>query len=324
MSGRDHEMTTHVLIAVNDFNEGHLERISLALAGEATWEHIDQFSTPSVFRPALSRSQVLVGWPDPAWLLDSPVRFHQLPSVGYDDYLGVGLADKVDFVLCNARGVMSDAVAEHFVALMMALTRRLPQHMRDMGRANWQRQPTYDEVAGKTTCIVGLGDIGTQIARRCLALGMNVIGVRRHPSKQHAMVETVFAIERVAEAVACADHVVLIMPAEPENIGFFGDALFRSMKPGAFFYNLARGSVVDENALIEHLQNGKLSGAGLDVFRQEPLPADSPLWRMENVIITPHAAGRSVREFDRLCELFVANLERYFQGEPLLNEVRLF
>ena len=218
---------------------------------------------------------------------------------------------------------MGIAVAEHAVAMMLALARRLPRHVRDMDERRWQRQPVYQELTGTTVCVVGLGDIGTEIARRCLGLGMKVTGVRRDAARGHDLVSTVYPLDRLAEALAEADHVVLAIPATRETEGLLDRAMLATMRPGACLYNVSRGSLVDEGALLDAIEAGHLAGAGLDVFAQEPLPADSPFWELENVIVTPHAAGRSVREFDRLCALFVANLGRYRRGEPLANAVSL-
>jgi D-2-hydroxyacid dehydrogenase (NADP+) len=314
-------MKPHILIAVDDFNDAHLTKIRQAFEGQATWERIDQNAPEAVFRSTLNHSSIVIGWPDPAWLNQTPVQFHQLPSAGYDNYLNTGLEEKTDFTLCNARGVMSIPVAEHFLALMLALARRLPEHLNDKASKRWQRRQRYGEVSGSTICILGLGDIGSEIARRCLALGMKVIGVRQYPEKGHDLVHEVYPVQQLEKAVAQANHVVLIFPAGSGTDRFFDIAAFEAMKPGAYFYNLARGSVVDEEALVEYLRNGHLAGAGLDVFSQEPLLSESPLWSMNNVIITPHVGGRSIKEFDRLCGLFIANLERFFLGAPLLNQV---
>jgi phosphoglycerate dehydrogenase-like enzyme len=314
-------MKSHVLIAVDDFSDSHLSRIDRTVKNKATWERIEQAALAAVYQPALDRSQIVIGWPNPGWLVNSSVQFHQLPSAGYDAYLNVGLEEKPDFTLCNARGVMSIPVAEHFLALMLALIRCLPEHLGDEAGKRWQRRPTYGEVYGSTICIVGLGDIGSEIARRCLALGMRVIGVRQNPEKGHELVREVYPVQQMEKAVAQADHVVLIFPASSGRERSFDARAFGAMKPGAFFYNLARGSIIDEEALIEHLQMGHLAGAGLDVFTEEPLPPDNLLWEIDNVIITPHVAGRSYKEFDRMCELFITNLEHFLLNKPLLNQV---
>ena len=316
-------MATHVLVAVDDFTEWQIARIAEALAGWATWARLPQAAPAALFAERLRTSRILIGWPQPEWLAPSAVEYFQLPSVGYDPYLGRGLHEKPNFTLCNARGVMTIAVAEHFVAMLMALARRLPQQLDDQRAKRWQRQPAYAEVAGTTACLVGLGEIGTAIARRCLGLEMDVVGVRRRAERGHELVQRVYPLDRLIEAVSQADHVVLTLPATPETIGLVDADVLAAMKPGAYLYNLARGSLVDEYALVEVLRGGHLAGAGLDVFAVEPLPEDNPLWELDNVIVTPHAAGRSCREFDRLCDLFVENLGRYRAGLPLVNAVSL-
>jgi len=315
-------MKPHVLIAVNDFTEDHMAKIAEALQGWATWTRIDP-SDEARYREEIRRAQAVVGWPKAEWLLDSPVELLLLGSVGWDAYQGKGLERKPGFVLCNARGVMTAAVAEHLLAMMLALTRRLPRHFRDQSERRWERCKTYDEVTGAVACVVGLGDIGTDIARRLAALGMEVIGVRKNADRPHEYASEIYPLSRLKEAVAKADHVVLILPENEETRGMVNAGVFAAMKPGAYFYNLARGGIVDERALCDALQSGRLAGAGLDVFAKEPLPADSPLWDLENVIITPHAGGRSVKEFDRFCSLVAANLRNWRQGAPLINRVAL-
>ena len=200
---------------------------------------------------------------------------------------------------------------------------RLPEHVRDQEARRWQRPPPYREVTGTTACVVGLGDIGTELARRCIGLGMDVVGVRGDPRKGHEVVQKIYPSSRIAEAVAGADHVFLALPETSATRGLFDDALLARMKPGACLYNLARGPILDEEALLERLTSGHLGGAGLDVFDEEPLPPEHPLWGLENVLITPHAGGRSVREHDRLVALFTENLRRHREGAPLLNYVPL-
>ena len=313
----------HALIAVDGLADEHVAEVADVLGGWATWERIGEKTAADVFAGKLERATIHLGWAKPAWLLPSAVALHQLPSVGYEGYVGNGLAQKAGYELCNARGVMGVAVAEHAVALMMALARRLPEHARDQAARRWQRRPPYREVTGATACVVGLGDIGTELARRCKGLGMDVVGVRGDAGKGHEVVQKVYGSDEIAEAVAGADHVFLALPETPATRGLFDGALLGRMKPGACLYNLARGPVVDEEALLEHLTSGHLGGAGLDVFTEEPLPPESPLWALENVIVTPHAAGRSVREHDRLVALFVENLHRHRDGAPLLNRVAL-
>ncbi|MGO4495252.1 D-2-hydroxyacid dehydrogenase [Paenibacillus sp. 2RAB27] len=316
-------MKPHVLVAVNGFTEQHMERIRQALSGWASMERIDEETSESVFREKISKSHIVVGWPKAEWLAGSPVRLVQLGSVGYDAFLGNKHQDDPSFTLCNASGVMSVAVAEHLIAMMFALTRRISHHIRDMSKHSWSRQSEYEEVYGSTACIVGVGDIGTEIARRLRLLGVRTIGVRREIGESHPYMDEMYSSSRIKEAVAKADHVILILPGNAQTEKLFDYKMFASMKNGAYFYNLARGSIVDENVLHAALISGRLKGAGLDVFEVEPLPMESPLWEMDNVIITPHSGGRSVKEFDRFCHLLLNNLMNYREGKPFLNQVNL-
>lgn len=316
-------MTPHVLVAVDTLEPRHIKIIADSLEGWATWARISPTATDSVYKEKLQSAEIVLGLPPAEWLLDSPVRLQQLTTAGYDAYLGKRLDCKPHFTLCNARGVMSIPVAEHCLALMLALTRRIAQHVRAQQSRAWRQHASYDELTGQTACIVGLGDIGMHIARGCRGLGMDVTGVRRERRPVPEGVDAVYVLDELQQAVAAADHVIVVLPATPQTIGVFDAAVFEAMKPGAYFYNLGRGSVVDQRALITHLASGRLAGAGLDVFDEEPLPDDSPLWQVENVIVSPHVAGRSVREMDRLAHLFVTNLTNYREGRPLLNRVAL-
>ncbi len=316
-------MKHHVLISNDQFEDNHIEQIGEALAGWATWERISQSLAEAKLREKLNRATVLAGWASGRMLAESPVRYYLCGSAGFDAYLNMGLEEREDFVITNARHTMSVPVAEHAIALMFALARLLPIHFKDQLDRHWERRWHYRELAGSTVCVVGLGGMGTEFARRCVGLGMNVIGMRKRAGKKHSIVERVYASTALAEAVAEADHVVALLPGGPGTRHIFDRKVFAAMKPGAHFYSVSRGSVTDEVALIEALQSGRLGGAGLDVVEHEPLSKESPLWAMPNVIITPHCGGLSAKLNDRLCDLFIENLRRLKTGEPLLNVVNL-
>jgi len=216
---------------------------------------------------------------------------------------------------------MDVPVAEHAIAMMFALTRRIVEAVRDSGRHTWNLRTDYEEVAGSRACVVGLGGIGTELARRLVAVGVDVVGVRRDPSVEHAVVSTVYGLSDLIEAVSSADHVFSLIPHTSETDGVFDREVFAAMPRGCRFYNLSRGALVHDDALVEALRAGRLAGAGLDVFREEPLPQSSPFWTLPNVIVSPHAGGRSPREPDRLCELIVRNVSSYLAGTPLVNVV---
>lgn len=316
-------MKPHVLIALDILGDRQLQRITEALNGWGTWEAISEGTPGEIYEKKLATSEVVVGWPRAEWILSSGVKFLQLPSAGYDPYVKKGLAHKSDLVVSNARGVYSIPVAEHCIAMMMALTRRIPEHVKDKLERKWNLQHPYHVVTGATACIVGLGDIGTELARRCLGLGMNVTGIRRSSHKTHELIKTIYPLEQLKDAVAEADHVFSILPGGPETQHLFKGEIFDAMRKGAYFYNVGRGNSVDEEALAERLRRGQLSGAGLDVFQQEPLHVNSPLWEFDNVLITPHAAGRADDEAERLCDLIVKNIRNYRTGQPLENVIHL-
>ena len=312
-----------LLIAVDAFGDDHIQALSAAVSGWASWERLSQDASPDEYRGALAGTEILIGWPEPEWLADSPLKLLLLPSAGYEEYLTPELAAKDGLVVCNAGGAYSEGVAEHCVAMMMALVRRLREYLAAMEPRRWDHLHRHGRLSGSTACVIGLGSLGSAIARRCAVLGMSVIGVRRHPDRPSPTVSEVFGPEDLDTAVAGADHVVAALPGGAATRGLISREVISAMKPGAYFCNVGRGASVDEAALIERLQDGSLAGAGLDVFATEPLPDDSPLWSMENVIVTPHMAGYTWDYADELCELFAANLARYRASEPLRNVIDL-
>ncbi|HEY6196585.1 MAG TPA: D-2-hydroxyacid dehydrogenase [Candidatus Eisenbacteria bacterium] len=232
-----------------------------------------------------------------------------------------------DVVVTNARGLHGDAMAEHALGVMLAFARKL-HHARDAQRAHewsqavqWTEPPPIGTLAGSTLGLVGLGAIGSALAVRARALGMRVIAVRRHPAADPAPAHAQWAASRLGELLAEADWVVLAAPHTPETVGLIGAAELARMKPGARLVNLGRGALVDEPALVAALQSGKLAGAALDVFAEEPLPAASSLWDLPEVIVTPHTSGLAPRYWERAMAQFTENLERWLAGAPLRNVV---
>ena len=292
-------------------------------AGRTVWDRLGQDASAAEYRRAMAAADVMVGWPDPDLLAASSLKLLLLPSAGYEEYLTPELAAKEGLVVCNAGGAYSEGVAEHCVAMMLALVRRLPEYLAAMPRRSWEHLHRHGRLAGSTVCVIGLGTLGSAIARRCSALGMSVVGVRQHPDRPSSNVSEVFGSEDLCRAVAGADHVVGALPGGAPTRGLISREVISAMKPGARFYNVGRGPSVDEEALIERLSDGSLAGAGLDVFATEPLPDDSPLWSMENVIVTPHMAGYTWDYADELCEVFAANLAAYVADEPPPNAVDL-
>jgi phosphoglycerate dehydrogenase-like enzyme len=212
--------------------------------------------------------------------------------------------------LTSARGAHAPAVAEHALALLFILARRIGEAMRDVPDRRWHPyRPAY-ELSGRTLGILGLGTIGEEIAVRASGLGMRVVGSKRRPDRYEGVAEWVGGPDGTLEVCREADVVVITLPHAEDTIGLVGPEELEALR-GGWLVNVGRGSVVDEPALITALADGTLLGAGLDVFAAEPLPADSPLWDLPNVVITPHSAWSSDRLAVRLADLFGENLAAF-------------
>lgn len=251
------------------------------------------------------------------------LRWYHALSVGVEYCVAVpGLAGR-GVLLTNAQRTSAPPIAEHAIAMMMSLARGLPAYGRAQAEGQWRREAFGGarELGGRTLLVVGLGGIGTEVARRADGLGMRVIATRNSGREGPGFVEKVGLPEDLLAFAAEADVVVNAAPLTPATTGLFDARFFAAMKPGGYFINVARGRSVVQDDLVAALRSGQLGGAGLDVTDPEPLPPDSPLWSMPNVIITPHIAGDSDLENERGWLLVAENLRRYAVGEPMLNVV---
>ncbi len=230
-------------------------------------------------------------------------------------------------VLTNAREVHGPVVAEHVIALIFALAKKIPGSVRLQEKHIWGQQILWDElprvreVAGATVGLVGLGSIGRAVAKSAKALGMRVIAVREHPEKGSEGADAVFAPAQIDEIFRQSDYVVLAAPVTASTTAIASAERLALMKPDACLINVGRGPLVDEPAIIAALREKKMGGAALDVFPKEPLAADSPLWDVPNLLITPHTAALTDKLWERHYALFSENLRRYLNGEPLLAVV---
>jgi phosphoglycerate dehydrogenase-like enzyme len=230
-----------------------------------------------------------------------------------------------DVLLTNARQVHGPVVAEHVIAQILALAKMLPAAVRYQQQhvwgqeAMWSGRPRPREISGATVGLVGLGSIGMELAQRASALGMRVIAVREHTEKgvpHH--VQAVFAPSQINELLCQSDYVVLAAPLTTETRNLIDAERLARMKPGACLINVSRGPLIHDAALTTALRENKIGGAALDVFADEPLPADSPYWDLENVLITPHTAAVTEKLWERHYGLIRENLYRYLEGKPLL------
>ncbi|MGA6984764.1 MAG: D-2-hydroxyacid dehydrogenase [Terriglobales bacterium] len=232
-----------------------------------------------------------------------------------------------DVVLTNAREVHGPVVAEHVIALIFALAKKIPGSVRLQEKHVWGQQILWDElprvreVAGSTLGMVGLGSIGRAVVKSAKALGMRVIAVREHPEKGSEGADAVFGPAQIDEIFRQADYVVLAAPVTDGTEAIANAERFALMKSDACLINVGRGQLVDEPALATALREKKIGGAALDVFPKEPLAADSPLWDVPNLLITPHTAALTDKLWERHYALFSENLRRYLNGKPLLAVV---
>jgi D-2-hydroxyacid dehydrogenase (NADP+) len=230
-------------------------------------------------------------------------------------------------VVTNSSGVHGPVVAEHALAVLLALAKRLPQAMRYQAKRMWSQDqlwhehPRPREVDGATVAVIGMGGIGSEFTERAKKLGMKVIAVRQNPSKGCAGADEVYPPSQLDEVLPRADYVLLCTPVTPATTALINAKRLAHMRPDSYLINVGRGTLVDEAALIAALQTRRIAGAALDVFEEEPLPAESPLWSLDNVLITPHTAGVTEGLWERHYRLIAENLKRFRAGQPLLSEV---
>jgi phosphoglycerate dehydrogenase-like enzyme len=277
-------------------------------------------------RTDIAQADAIFWWrADPAWLrsawpeVPDRLRWIQTASAGVDSLLFPGLIGS-DVVVTNARGVFEQPIAEWVIGAMLAFTAGLHRSIVDQHRKRWTSGRTTERLAGARLVVVGPGPIGRATATRARSLGMSVTLVGRRPRRDETF-GAVLGVEELHRAVADADHVLDALPSTDQTRGLFDAAAFDAMPRTARFYNVGRGATVDEDALIEALRTGSIAGAALDVFAVEPLPADSPLWTMPDVIVSPHISGDVEGWEAEVVSVFVANARRFAAGKPLANVV---
>jgi phosphoglycerate dehydrogenase-like enzyme len=288
--------------------------------GEARW------------RALLDRAEVLFGVPgDSAEGLAEVVN--GLPRLRWVHATSAGAGEQVRkaelspealerVTITTSSGVHAVPLAEFAVLGLLAVAKELPQLVEDQRARAWPevRQPLR-ELSGQTLFLVGLGEIGREVARLGKALGMRTVGFRRTQGPPPEWVDEVHGPERLTELADQADAMVVSLPMTEQTAGLVDRATIERLPASCIFVNVGRGGVVDEPALVDALRDRRIAGAVLDVFTTEPLPADSPLWTLPNVLVTPHAAALSARENERITELFTDNLRRFLDGRPLRNVV---
>jgi phosphoglycerate dehydrogenase-like enzyme len=279
------------------------------------------------FAGAEARADILYSWGAKRSVMEKllpemkKLRWVHSRSAGLDGLLFPALIES-PVPLTNGRGVFSQSLGEFVIGAVLFFAKDFRRMLRSQSAGVWDQFDTT-EVTGQTLGIVGYGDIGRAIAKRAKALEMNVLALRRRPelSAGDEHVTRLFGFEQMLEMVAQCDYVVAAAPLTPETKGLLGAKEFAAMKKSAVVMNVGRGPVIDEAALVEALQAGVIAGAALDVFEVEPLPGDSPLYKMENVLLSAHSADHTPDWLEQAMLFFYRNLELFRNGQPLVNVV---
>lgn len=316
-------------------NEEQVERLKAALPeGMSLLFTVDH----EAFAPHAEEIEVAAGWFRSKWIREmTNLKWVHQWGAGTDWLLEYPDLIEKPFTLTNSVGVSAIPMSEHILGMMLYHSRNFRNALAAQKEKHWAKlfHPTEDhqshprnlswedmaELAGQTVLLVGVGAIGQRVARLAKAFDMTVIGLRNNPAKQDPNVDRMVGIDQLISVLPEADFIVTTVPMTEASRNQFGSAEFQAMKRSAYFINLGRGGTVDEEAMIDALQSGEIAGAGLDVFTTEPLPTESPLWEMENVMITSHYSGGTRFYHTRALEILIDNLGRYQRGEPLRNLV---
>jgi phosphoglycerate dehydrogenase-like enzyme len=318
-------------------DKGRLDTIRAAAGGMEVVNARDEAEAAQ----AIADADAFFGKITPAMLAAArQLRWVQSATASLEHYMFPELVAH-PCTLTNMRGLFSDVIADHVFGYIICFARNFHRYLRQQEKALWapvggeaERSTfaagpgtvsaidrAHRHLADATLGVVGLGHIGAEVARRGFAFGMRVLAVDPMQTEAPKWVTTLWKPDRLAELLGQSDFVVIAAPHTPETEKLFRRPQFRQMKRDAYLINIGRGAIVDLTDLTEALQAGELAGAGLDVYEVEPLPADHPLWRMDNVILTPHVAGCSPRIAERHQAVLRENLRRFIKGEPLQNRV---
>lgn len=276
----------------------------------------------------IADTDVFIGWSlrPQQFVAAGKLRWIHSPAAAVHQLMFPELV-RSNVVVTNSTGIHGPVVAEHAIAVLLALAKRLPQAMQHQGKKFWSQdqlwheRPRPREVADATVVVIGMGSIGREFTTRARALGMKVLAVRENPGKGPDGADEVFNPGELDQVLPRADYVLLCTPVTPATAAIINAARLKLMKPDAYLINVGRGPLVDEAALLQALKDRQIAGAALDVFNEEPLPADSPFWSLDNLLITPHTAAVTERLWERHYRLIAENMRRFLAGKPLLNEV---
>lgn len=286
---------------------------------------IEEAADDETFRTSVQDADAAIGgkWDEALLAHCKRLAWVQNIYAGVDDLPLESFAAR-GITVTNFRGISAVSLSEHVLGLMLAFARGLPEFHRRQAQSTWLpqvRRPRLFELQGQRVGLLGIGPLGAAIADRCHALGMHVVLCYRTQKRFPASVSEALPMSQLETMLAGVDHLVLCLPSNASTRFLMNGERFAALKDGAYVYNVGRGDAIDPEGMLRALRDGRLAGAGLDVTHPEPLPADSPLWSMSNVVITGHTAGISEKRWDRGMELILDNIQRFSRQQPLVNVV---
>ena len=312
-----------VLIGPNSFG---LERCIKELSPAYPDVEFAFCESPAEIKDAIADAEVYMGWLSrDVFVAAKKLKWIQSPSSGINYYIAIPELVASDVLLTSARGTHGACLAEHTLAMILAFTRHIRDYVRHQETHTWSARALRGkmvELTGMTLGIIGFGAVGRAIAKRAAAFDMNIMAVDMFPQNPPEYVTSLAGLDGLNALLGQADYVVVTVPYTEQTDGMIGAAEIAKMKPSAMLIGISRGGIVDESALVSALREGRLAAAALDVFDKEPLPTESELWDVENLLITPHVAGGSQYECDHILDIFRENLGRFVRGElPLRNQI---
>jgi len=281
---------------------------------------------PAELKDAIADADVYMGWMNrDIYMAAKKLKWVQSPSSGINYYLAIPEFVASDVLLTSARGTHGACLAEHTFAMIFAFTRHIREYVEHQKNHTWSARELRSkmlELTKSTMGIIGFGAVGRSIAKRAAAFDMNVVAVDMFPQNKPDDVASLEGLDGLDTLLSQSDYVVVTVPYTEQTDNMIGAAEIAKMKPSAMLVGISRGGIINEAALVAALREGRLAAAALDVFDQEPLPAESELWDIENLLITPHVAGGSQYECDYILDIFRENIGRFVRGElPLRNQI---
>lgn len=274
----------------------------------------------AVTNEQVKNAEVMVGFPDPKILKNAVnLKWLHLSSIGVDKHVDRNLYANPDVLLTNSSGIYGKSISDHIVGYMIALTRNFPFFIRNQEKSAWIKKDANKDIFGSTALIVGLGDVGRNLAMKLKAFDVHTIAVKRTMTDKPDYVDELYTTESLDSLIPRADFIILCLAATPETTGIMNKERIALMRKDAYLINIGRGNLIDQDALYEALSENRIAGAAEDSSVPEPLPADSRFWNLDNLIITPHCSGKSPTTYIRQYAVFHGELERFSKGEQLKN-----